>query len=123
MTAALFAATEPTTTMVDGGLVELIPHEGWLTTHDQFERSQRGSTYRMDRFYRLVRQETGIGPRAAISPASMSRSGVRSATAGSGSGGPTFATRLRRGRCATTAQRRPPQCEQDQADPERDHRQ
>jgi deoxyribodipyrimidine photolyase-related protein len=42
-----------------GGLRE-IPHEGWLTTQDQFDRSQKGVPWRMDRFYRLVRRETGI---------------------------------------------------------------
>lgn len=40
-----------------GGLAR-IPHEGWLTTTEQFEASAR--PWRMDAFYRRVRKETGI---------------------------------------------------------------
>jgi deoxyribodipyrimidine photolyase-related protein len=46
--------------LVDAGLLQSMPHEGWLTTKDQFERSQRGASWRMDAFYRLVRSESGI---------------------------------------------------------------
>ena len=46
--------------LVRDGLVELLPHEGWLTTEADFEASQgRGATYRMDAFYRHVRKRTG----------------------------------------------------------------
>lgn len=43
----------------DGGL-QLLPHEGWLTTPEQFARSQKRPPWRMDAFYRLVRREGGI---------------------------------------------------------------
>ena len=46
--------------LLDEGLIESIPHEGWLTTREQFERSQKGNAWRMDAFYRLVRRESGI---------------------------------------------------------------
>ena len=46
--------------LVEAGVVEAVPHEGWLTTTDQFERSQRSASWRMDAFYRLVRRESGI---------------------------------------------------------------
>ncbi len=55
--------------LIDEGLVEVVAHEGWLTTTEQFRRSQRGEPpWRMDAFYRLLRRETGIlmdddGPR------------------------------------------------------------
>ena len=39
----------------------MIPHEGWLTTTEQFKASSpKGPPFRMDAFYRLVRRETGI---------------------------------------------------------------
>jgi deoxyribodipyrimidine photolyase-related protein len=42
------------------GLLEFLPHGGWLTTSEQFEVSQRGGPpWRMDAFYRLVRRESG----------------------------------------------------------------
>lgn len=40
--------------------LEVISHEGWLTTRDDFAASQPAPPYRMDRFYRHVRQRTGI---------------------------------------------------------------
>ncbi len=47
--------------LIQGGLLELIPHEGWLTSTDQFQRSQKKAPpWRMDAFYRLVRRETGL---------------------------------------------------------------
>jgi deoxyribodipyrimidine photolyase-related protein len=46
--------------LVGDGLLEIIPHEGWLTTQDQFERSQKSTPWRMDAFYRLVRRESDI---------------------------------------------------------------
>jgi deoxyribodipyrimidine photolyase-related protein len=43
-----------------GGLL-LIPHEGWLTTGEDFRTSQRSDPpWRMDAFYRHVRRRTGI---------------------------------------------------------------
>ncbi|MBL8991292.1 MAG: cryptochrome/photolyase family protein [Phycisphaerae bacterium] len=46
--------------LVARGLVEELPHEGWLTEPDDFRRSQSGPPWRMDRFYRAVRRRTGI---------------------------------------------------------------
>jgi deoxyribodipyrimidine photolyase-related protein len=47
--------------LVEEGAVELVPHEGWLTTPDQFRRSsKKGPPWRMDAFYRLVRRESGL---------------------------------------------------------------
>lgn len=47
--------------LVQAGLLEVLPHEGWLTTPRQFERSQGGRVpWRMDDFYRHVRRETGV---------------------------------------------------------------
>lgn len=47
--------------LVDEALLEILPHEGWLTTRGDFEQSI-GKTlpYRMDSFYRVVRKRTGI---------------------------------------------------------------
>lgn len=46
--------------LVEEGLLEFLPHEGWLTSTDQFVRSQKESPpWRMDSFYRLVRRESG----------------------------------------------------------------
>ncbi len=43
------------------GAIEWIPHGGWLTTRTQFDASHpRGAPWRMDRFYRRVRQDSGI---------------------------------------------------------------
>lgn len=47
--------------LVEDGALEIVPHGGWLTTRDQFERStSKGPPWRMDAFYRLVRRETGV---------------------------------------------------------------
>ena len=41
--------------------IEVVPHEGWLTTSEQFEAAfAGGKRWRMDGFYRHVRRETGI---------------------------------------------------------------
>jgi deoxyribodipyrimidine photolyase-related protein len=46
--------------LVEEGLVELVPHEGWLTTTEQFRASQeKGPPWRMDAFYRRVRRDGG----------------------------------------------------------------
>jgi deoxyribodipyrimidine photolyase-related protein len=43
-----------------GGLV-FLPHQGWLTTPEQFEKSlPKGPPWRMDAFYRYVRRDSGI---------------------------------------------------------------
>ncbi len=44
------------------GVLEILPHEGWLTTRHQFVGSQKQGLppWRMDAFYRFVRRETGI---------------------------------------------------------------
>ncbi|MDX2177612.1 MAG: cryptochrome/photolyase family protein [Candidatus Sumerlaeia bacterium] len=42
------------------GLLERHPHDGWLTTRAQFRESLgRDGAFRMDAFYRLVRQQSG----------------------------------------------------------------
>jgi deoxyribodipyrimidine photolyase-related protein len=47
--------------LIDDGRLEEIPHEGWLTTDDDFTRSQKGDPpWRMDVFYRHVRKRTGL---------------------------------------------------------------
>ncbi len=47
--------------LVAGGQLELLPHEGWLTTTAQFQESQGSSTpWRMDAFYRRVRRDSGL---------------------------------------------------------------
>jgi deoxyribodipyrimidine photolyase-related protein len=46
--------------LVASGAIELMPHEGWLTTPDDFAASQPRPPYRMDRFYRHVRRRTGL---------------------------------------------------------------
>ncbi len=46
--------------VAEGGLMEL-PHEGWLTSGEDFVESQGGlPPYRMDLFYRHVRRQSGI---------------------------------------------------------------
>ena len=43
------------------GVIEIEPHQGWLTSPAQFDQSHpKGGPWRMDRFYRHVRQATGI---------------------------------------------------------------
>ena len=47
--------------LVDRGALELIPHQGWLTSPDHFKASvKKGPPWRMDAFYRYVRRDTGI---------------------------------------------------------------
>lgn len=47
--------------LVEAGKIRVLPHEGWLTTTEEFLASQKGKTpWRMDAFYRHVRQRTGI---------------------------------------------------------------
>ncbi|NIR47580.1 deoxyribodipyrimidine photolyase, partial [candidate division KSB1 bacterium] len=56
---ALRADLQP---LVDTGKVQIIPHEGWLTSEEQFYVSHKtpGPPWRMDAFYRHVRQQTGL---------------------------------------------------------------
>jgi deoxyribodipyrimidine photolyase-related protein len=47
--------------LVKRGDLEFVPHEGWLTTSEHFHESKKkGPPWRMDAFYRYVRQQTGI---------------------------------------------------------------
>jgi deoxyribodipyrimidine photolyase-related protein len=47
--------------LVSRGILEKLPHEGWLSTRDDFYASQpKSGTWRMDRFYRHMRKKTGI---------------------------------------------------------------
>lgn len=43
-----------------GGPLVHRPHEGWLTTPEQFRRASAGPPWRMDAFYRLVRRERDV---------------------------------------------------------------
>ena len=45
---------------VQSGALELVPHGGWLSTAADFEAAaKKGPPWRMDQFYRQVRQRTG----------------------------------------------------------------
>jgi deoxyribodipyrimidine photolyase-related protein len=47
--------------LADKGSLKLLPHEGWLTTLEQFQgTSETAFPWRMDRFYRSIRRATGI---------------------------------------------------------------
>jgi deoxyribodipyrimidine photolyase-related protein len=47
--------------LVDSGALTMIPHEGWLTTSELFHSSaKKGPPWRMDRFYRKVRQDMNV---------------------------------------------------------------
>ena len=47
--------------LVDAGHLEILPHEGWLTTTEQFEAAAgTAPPWRMDAFYRHVRRATGL---------------------------------------------------------------
>ncbi len=47
--------------LIDDGGLQVIPHEGWLTTTAQFLASRsKGRAWRMDAFYRHVRRASGI---------------------------------------------------------------
>lgn len=47
--------------LIDEGAIREIPHDGFLTTTAQFERhAGKRAPWRMDRFYRGVRTETGV---------------------------------------------------------------
>lgn len=46
--------------LVETGAVKFLPNEGWLTTTEDFRAAIRGKAWRMDAFYRHVRQRSGI---------------------------------------------------------------
>ena len=47
--------------LIDTGALEEVPHEGWLTTTEQFGESQaHGPPWKMDAFYRHVRRQRGV---------------------------------------------------------------
>ncbi len=45
--------------LVEDGVLEEVPHEGWLTTSEDFA-AIKGPPWRMDSFYRQVRKRTGV---------------------------------------------------------------
>lgn len=46
--------------LVEAKKLTYLPHEGWLTTAEDFRASQAGPPWRMDVFYRYVRRHLGI---------------------------------------------------------------
>ncbi len=47
--------------LIQSGRVHVIPHEGWLTTSEQFRQGAGDCPpWRMDGFYRTIRRETGL---------------------------------------------------------------
>ncbi len=47
--------------LVAAGALEILPHEGWLTSRADFDAAfAGGKRWRMDRFYRHVRQRSGL---------------------------------------------------------------
>ena len=48
------------TSLVDAGILRIIPHEGWLTRKEDLVASASGSSWRMDAFYRHVRRDKAI---------------------------------------------------------------
>jgi deoxyribodipyrimidine photolyase-related protein len=47
--------------LVESGAIEILPNETWLTRREQFVAAfEGGRPWRMDRFYREVRRETGV---------------------------------------------------------------
>ncbi len=53
--------------LIADGALEIMPHDGWLTTEEQFV-SLGQPPWRMDTFYRRVRRDTGILMNAAGKP-------------------------------------------------------
>lgn len=43
-----------------GEVLRVVPHEGWLTTPEDFARSQKRTPWKMEPFYQHVRKRTGI---------------------------------------------------------------
>ncbi len=47
--------------LVSGGLIKVLPHDGWLTNREWFtETVGEKPPFRMDKFYQRVRKETGV---------------------------------------------------------------
>ena len=47
--------------LIESGDLRVVPHEGWSTSRDQFVGGTGPEpAWRMDRFHRLVRRETGL---------------------------------------------------------------
>lgn len=46
--------------LVDEGAIEVVPHQGWMTTESDFDPKGKGPPWRMDTFYRRVRKRTGL---------------------------------------------------------------
>ncbi|MEC8540500.1 MAG: cryptochrome/photolyase family protein [Candidatus Thermoplasmatota archaeon] len=47
--------------LIESGVIELLPHEGWLTKREWFtETVGTEPPFRMDKFYQRVRKETGV---------------------------------------------------------------
>ncbi|HEX7665122.1 MAG TPA: cryptochrome/photolyase family protein, partial [Polyangiaceae bacterium] len=46
--------------LIETKKLELLPHEGWLTTAEDFRASHDGPPWRMDAFYKHVRRRLGI---------------------------------------------------------------
>jgi deoxyribodipyrimidine photolyase-related protein len=46
--------------LVQRGVIEYVPHDGWLTTPEDFRKSCPKTPWKMDSFYRHVRQRTGV---------------------------------------------------------------
>lgn len=61
MEAAEYELRSTLAPLVEDGRIEVLPNETWLTTRDQFRAAFAGGrAWRMDRFYRRVRQESGV---------------------------------------------------------------
>jgi len=47
--------------LANQGSLQFIPHEGWLSTSDQFMESDgKAPPWKMDKFYRFIRGSTGV---------------------------------------------------------------
>jgi deoxyribodipyrimidine photolyase-related protein len=47
--------------LVSRGFIQFIPHEGWLSTPEQFRESDvKAPPWKMDTFYRFIRRSTGV---------------------------------------------------------------
>jgi len=61
MEAAEYELRENLSGLTSSGDLEVLPNETWLTTREQFDAATADTkTWRMDRFYRTVRGESGI---------------------------------------------------------------
>jgi deoxyribodipyrimidine photolyase-related protein len=60
MTPAEWELREELKPLVSAGVLTMVPHEGWLTSRDDFAKSQSKPPWRMDAFYKHVRKSSGI---------------------------------------------------------------